>query len=327
MPRKPPQTVRSGGAGRPYRLVTALCAGVLLWHAPAAGLAATAWAVEGGAGATPSPTPQAATAHFRVYAEGTSGARAVAGWAEEAYRRMSIELDSRPPPTIIYIYGRASAFRAAAGPRPAGLRTAGLARPAQRVIWVDMTAGMPEITVRHEVAHTLLLWEVSHPWGIPPWFVEGLATYQARPGLEGMALERLALSQDVPALRELTRPGTPEDTDPARVAADGYLAVRFLVDKYGEAKLFRVARQVKRGTGFREAFVAVYGVEPSRLERSWREFSRAERESIYLSYLRDIAWMALPALLLVAVVVWKVKKRRRLSAMDDEDDWDDWPGG
>ncbi|MER7439483.1 hypothetical protein [Micromonospora avicenniae] len=103
-------------------------------------------------------------------------------------------------------------------------------------------AGLDDL-LRHELTHAASLPEQGYPGKATWWLVEGLAEYA---GSDGQPVSRY---QGLAQVRELVRGGwngrldglAPDDDAPAaRVAGSyglGYLAVRHLVDRFGEQRL------------------------------------------------------------------------------------------
>lgn len=132
-------------------------------------------------------------------------------------------------------------------------------------------AGTPREIFRHEMAHSLLQPLEAEPGvfddllgkGLQTWVVEGFADYMA---LRGVPASR---NENVYLLRRFVRGGHFDGTLPTNeeinngkklsgvAYAQGYFAIRFIADEYGERKAL--------------AFVAAHYQDPQRLGREIRE--------------------------------------------------------
>jgi len=160
-----------------------------------------------------------------------------------------------------------------------GSRNVEMAKPWRREIYVDHR-GFPHNSLRHEIAHAIAsefgdpVWGVSTrtiagiPLFVSPGLVEGLAvavdwpvSYDRLNPHESMrVIQALGQEPSISSLLGLSFFAT--SSSKGYTTAGSFL--RFLLDRYGPAKL----RAVYRNAG---DFEAAYGIPRARLEREWRE--------------------------------------------------------
>lgn len=257
-------------------LVTAVLAGAvavaLRWNGGALGFAVDTEDLEDALGG------RLETAHFVIYYTPTKEIEedlaVIAEDHEFRYAQVVAQLGVEPDHKLISFY---FADRDQKG-RLHGSRDVEMAKPWRGEIYLEHRA-FPHNSLRHEIGHAIAA-EFGDPlWGIASRRFAGIPV-MASPGL----VEGLAVAVDWPAGYD--RPNPHEsvrviqklDKLPALdtlfslnffsiSAAQGYTTagsfLRFLLDKYGAAKL----RDVYRNGG---DFDAAYGVPRDRLEREWR---------------------------------------------------------
>jgi hypothetical protein len=138
-------------------------------------------------------------------------------------------------------------------------------------------------TLTHELTHCLMYQASGTSWswprkGIPLWFREGMATVTAGEAPRYASPERAAaFYRGSPAAH---RPGGDPLSDPEPlvksqdelVYTTAYLAFRFLLDRYGEARIRRLLAGMGEGAPFSEAFRRAMGIEAAAFEADFRRY-------------------------------------------------------
>ncbi|MFK3985487.1 hypothetical protein ACI2K4_34595 [Micromonospora sp. NPDC050397] len=141
--------------------------------------------------------------------------------------------------------------------------------------------------LRHEMTHVASLPERGHASGERWWLVEGIAEYAGAGGRPVREYDRL---EDVTRLLGTTSGGWNgrlESLEPAAGAEDwrvsgsygvGYLATRYLVDRFSEERLLAFFKAVVHdGRSEEDASVEVFGVEWSVLHQECVTYARSAR--------------------------------------------------
>ncbi|MBF8266407.1 MAG: hypothetical protein HW384_2271 [Dehalococcoidia bacterium] len=168
---------------------------------------------------------------------------------QKALQRMATETGTRlDRPVRIYIYNSSEAVNLAS------------------VAW-------GETTVAHELTHVLTNQLTQSCYGgIPTWLSEGLSTY-AEGELETSQQRRLqrAISDNsIFSVHTLSGP-FPAQTDLALLSyAQSYSVVKFLIDKFGGAKIVAFQTAFKEGLTDDEALNKVYNLDTDKLDAQWR---------------------------------------------------------
>lgn len=257
--------------------------------------------------------------HFLVSSEVSSEGQEVLKIAEEAYSRITVELGFEPKRRVkIHVFRSYSRFVQESGYKGKG-EIAGLARPTQGEIFICSTIGNLRTTTIHELSHVVFLQSVDDMAKIPFWFVEGLAIYQSAPTVKTAELEELALEGDLPTIAALSgvSPLTPEQQK--RIAAQGYLAVRFIAESYGQDKLYDLVKKLQAGQDFEMALEQATGMSKADLERLWRGYMKKTWRQTLWATLRYFGWTLLPLVVIVTTVAWLIKRRKKLEKLEELD--------
>ena len=132
----------------------------------------------------------------------------------------------------------------------------------------------PDI-LRHELSHIVMRRAVRGPFGsLPAWLQEGVAVYgQSQPLAEmTSALEAAIKSNRVFSIRSLSSASVGESNGNVSLFyGQSYSIVRFLIDKYGEAKFRDLLAAFREGNRTDDALMQVYGFDQDGLENAWRQ--------------------------------------------------------
>jgi len=194
---------------------------------------------------------------------------------QKALQRMATETGTRlDRPVRIYIYNSSEALQSARVFAPTW--EGGVAFPDYSILAIGVnlpSIAWGETTVAHELVH-VLTYQITRSCygGIPTWLSEGLSTY-AEGELETSQQRRLqrAISDNsIFSVRTLSGP-FPAQTDLALLSyAQSYGVVKFLIDKFGGAKIVAFQSAFKEGLTDDEALNKIYNLDTDKLDVQWR---------------------------------------------------------
>jgi len=270
----------------------------------------------------------------RVVAASPAWERAARGIARDApaiVLRVARHLDLPPPPEMLVVVA-GDPPRTPSEERNLGLGgvppwAAGVAEAStgRIVLFVREAAAYPhdDLTglLAHESTHVLLEYNTRGVHGIPRWYQEGLALSVEREISLPDAL-RLAWSfawrRPLP-LVSLTA-GWPRGEIEARAAYAQALSMVTMAERDAPpGAVRRLVLRLREGVPFDPAFRSAYGIDPETLASLWY------REARWRYLLRPALWAAfsfnglLGAAALVAAVVGRVRRRRRMAEWDERE--------
>ncbi len=131
-------------------------------------------------------------------------------------------------------------------------------------------------TLRHELTHLVTAYAVSGPYEqlFPIWLNEGISVYmQGDPNDVGYvdAFQAAVKSDRIVSLVQLQ---TLRSSDIGLFYGESYEVVKFLVDRYGKAKLAQLLSVYKQGSTDDGAFRQVYGTDRAGVYQQFRESLR-----------------------------------------------------
>ncbi|NWJ45243.1 MAG: hypothetical protein HXX08_05120 [Chloroflexi bacterium] len=128
-------------------------------------------------------------------------------------------------------------------------------------------------SVPHEISHLIVYQATSNPYnGIPLWLDEGLAVYN-QDEVEGFLIESFQRGVDKRTLQPLRTISGRFPNDPVlfyQSYGESVNVVKYIVEKYGEAKLGQLLVAFKNGVSYDEALVSVLGITTDELDRQWK---------------------------------------------------------
>lgn len=279
----------------------------------------------------PESTPPAAVRVVPAAPAWEAAARTLAGEAPAIVERVARRLDLPPPPEMLIVV-TGDPPRTPREERDLGVRdvppwAAGIAEAAtgRILLFVREASVYPhrDVTglIAHEATHVLLEYNTRGARPIPRWFHEGLAMSVERDLSLSDAL-RLAWSftwrRPVP-LAFMTE-GWPAREAEARAAYAQALSMVTLAERDAPpGAVRRLVLGLREGLPFEPAFRRAYGVDPETLAAVWY------REARWRYLLRPALWAAfsfnglLGTVALVAAIVGRVRRRRRMAEWDEQE--------
>jgi len=256
--------------------------------------------------------------HFIIHAIKRSDLQQIGQTAESIYDNMAQRYNFHQNEKIqLYIYTDRPAFLS----ESPSIYAAGYASPGQNIIAILLNAGNSTVTLGHEINHIIFIHSVPRVNTVPQWFIEGLAIHESQPGIEAAQLERYALVRDIPDMVGSKQPrsdvSTPQDY------AEGYMMINFIIDKFGQPKLYGIISRLQSGSDFNAALTQVLGRSQDKLNSDWRAYARNQIIAIWLTRLQDLGWYLLIIVGILAMIIAPIRKRRRLRQMEDDDEPED----
>ena len=184
-------------------------------------------------------------------------------------------------PVSIYIYANSDDLRGSMiFPQE---WTGGVAFTRYGIITIGIGANAADMewgkrAIAHELTHLVIHQVTLNPYNdLPTWLDEGLAM-NAEGELQLYFVNELSKARNDGTLfsvRSLASP-FPTDTNESLLSyAQSYELVRFLIDEYGQEKMFELLSTFRQGAGYDEALNNVYGFDMDGLDTRWRATFKA----------------------------------------------------
>ena len=255
------------------------------------------------------------------YTGDDSFAQALMDTCEEGLARLIQNIGAYPErPIKIYVYASSSDLRGAMVASQEW--TGGVAFMDFGIIAIHIPPSELEWgrkALVHELTHLVVRQATFGPYGqLPLWLDEGLATYnegELDPILRTSLDEALSEGTLI-SVRSLCSPFSAY-TDKARLSyAQSYSLVEYLLDDYGQNKMLDLLTLIRQGNTYDEALTAVYDVDISGLDASWRATLTSPTDLSQKTGLHP-AWIAVVAAVGAGLAFWGVltlRKRTRRSS-------------
>lgn len=127
--------------------------------------------------------------------------------------------------------------------------------------------------IAHELTHLVIHQVTFNPYNdLPTWLDEGLAM-KAEGALDPLfaaILNKAATEDNLTSVRSLSSPFSAYAEESSLAYAQSYSLLSFLVDSYGQEKMFELLGTFRQGSGYDEALDRVYGFDMDGLDTMWR---------------------------------------------------------
>ena len=182
------------------------------------------------------------------------------------------ELDS---PVKLYVYGSSQDLRGSMiFPQE---WTGGVAFTRYGTIAIGISPGNLDWgsrAIAHELTHLVVHQVTINPYGdLPSWLDEGLAMY-AEGGLESEFVKLLKNAREKNGLisvRSLASPFSAFAEESLLAYAESHSLVEYLINNYGQAKMFDLLNTFRQGSSYDDALLSVYGFDMDGLDALWRK--------------------------------------------------------
>ncbi|MFC2066226.1 peptidase MA family metallohydrolase [Chloroflexota bacterium] len=132
--------------------------------------------------------------------------------------------------------------------------------------------------VAHELTHLVMHQMTFNPYGsLPTWLNEGLSMYaegELVPGYVAL-LNDAAAKGSLISVRSLASPFSAYAEESLLAYTQSYSLVDFLINEYGQGKMFEMLNTFRQGSGYDETLVKVYGFDMDGLDSLWRDYIMA----------------------------------------------------
>ncbi len=213
------------------------------------------------------------------YYGGESFARNLLTSVQNSLARLAADTGaSLQEPIRVYIYANSSDLQGAM--IFAQEWTGGVAYTREGAIAIGINPGnisWGKRAIAHELAHLVTEQMTSNPYNsIPLWLNEGISTY-AEGDMDSTYisyLHRAAVSDSLIRVRSLCGP-FPADSDKSYLSyAESRSIVGFLIESYGQEKMFELLSTFKQGSGYDDALLKVYGFDMDGLNTIWQAYAK-----------------------------------------------------
>jgi len=146
-------------------------------------------------------------------------------------------------------------------------------------------------TVAHELAHLVVHQLTFSPYAnLPTWLDEGLAMHaegEADPYMQ--AWLRKAIEEDkLISVRSLSSPFSAKPEEAYISYAQSQSLVEYLIQNYGQDKIFKLLKLFKQGCTYDEALIEVYGFDADGLDARWRASITNQNQAFWQKVLTEI---------------------------------------
>ena len=206
-----------------------------------------------------------------------SFARQIMEAAQEALARLAIDTGAHlERPVKVYIYASYDDLRGAMiFPQE---WTGGAAYTTYGTVIIGINTGNLEWgkrTVVHELTHLVTHQMTFNPYNnLPVWLNEGLSMYaegEMEPTFE-VYLRQAVLNDTLISVRSLASPFSAHAGKSYLSYAQSLSLVQFLIDSYGQDKIFELLNAFKQGSSYDGALIEVYGFDMDGLDALWRDY-------------------------------------------------------
>jgi hypothetical protein len=208
------------------------------------------------------------------------GDDAFAGQLMDAAERVLSSLDVNTGATIeqpvsFYIYANSSDLQGSMiFPQE---WTGGVAYTEYGIIAIGIGTSSGELewgkrVIAHELTHLVIHQVTLNPYsGLPTWLDEGLAMF-SEGNLDGQFISALTSARNKDSfitVRSLASPFSAYTDQSVLSYAQSYELVKYLIDTYGQVKMFDLLNTFAQGAGYDEALQKVYGFDMDGLNTRW----------------------------------------------------------
>lgn len=258
---------------------------------------------------------------FVVHSASPRTAERTLSLAEHAWGTLSEHFRALPvePVTIVVVEDAAEYERIQPATMTRGFATFGGNR-----IYLK-GSDLDQEVVTHEVSHILLGKNVRPGLAIPDWFNEGFAQFVSRGDSHPREIFYLIASGRLLPLSELDHVDALHGPDRELPTVQGLAILQFLVDEYGQDRLWDLVSRLSHARTFSQALLDTYGRSDLELSDQWLAYAENEYGLLSFVGLEMAGTAALGLVALLAAVVWiatKLRLRARPTSPADLSAWE-----
>ncbi|HZJ02528.1 MAG TPA: peptidase MA family metallohydrolase [Thermoleophilia bacterium] len=247
-----------------------------------------------------------------VVAEDAPRAEEVLRLAENGWAQVEPLFRTSPPEQVIIFVLVDSEYDSI---QPAPM-TRGFATYGGHRIYLKSSSTDQEV-VTHELTHIFLGHEVRSGLDVPDWFNEGLAQYVSGARAPTLQLIYEMSSGNMLSLQELGKVDALHDGNRQIASVEGLAIVQFLVQDFGEARLWRLLGQLSEASSFDEALASTYGYSNLELSQRWMAYADDAYSLFSPVALRAYVTLVIGGLALIGAAIWLIRRTQLIYAGED----------
>jgi hypothetical protein len=175
--------------------------------------------------------------------------------------------------------------------------------------------------VAHELIH-FMMHDLVAGQHVPIWLAEGAAIYYSgeTEHSDPILISRAILTNSLVAFDELDEVLKFEVARASLAYQESYQAVRFLIQRHGQAAVREMCKKLAASSDLNNAFKEPFGEDLIDFETAYFDWLRQNYRWQFLLDASMMIWAVIIVLLAVAIVAVRWRTRRKLSEWDKEDE-------
>lgn len=246
------------------------------------------------------------------------------GLLQQTYQRLQKVLqDSLKAPIVVFVCADREAFNSLSGGRAPdwGDGLADLMNRRMLVLSPLATVYRRPLgdVVAHELIHFMMHDMVSEKH-VPVWLAEGAAIYYSgeTKHSDPILISRAILTNSLVAFDELDQVLKFEAARASLAYQESYQAVRFLIQRHGEAAVREICKKLRASTDLNGAFKESFSEDLIDFETAYFDWLRQNYRWQFLLDASMITWAVIIILLAVAIVAVRWRTRRKIAEWEKE---------
>ena len=247
-----------------------------------------------------------------VVAEDAARAEEVLRLAEHGWTQVDQLFETSPPEQVI-IFVLADSEYDSIEPAP---MTRGFATYGGHRIYLK-SGSVDQEVVTHELTHIFLGHEVRSGLDVPDWFNEGLAQYVSGARAPTLQLIYEMSAGNMLSLEELGKVDALHDGNRQIASLEGLAIVQFLVQDFGEARLWQLLGRLGEAPSFEDALASTYGYSNLELNQRWLAYADDAYSLFSAAALRAYVTLIIGGLALIGAAIWLIRRTQLVYAGED----------
>src|SRR5665648_89506 len=247
-----------------------------------------------------------------VVAEDAARAEEVLRLAEDGWAQVEQLFETSPPEQVI-IFVLADSEYDSIEPAP---MTRGFATYGGHRIYLKSSSVDQEV-VTHELTHIFLGHEVRSGLEVPDWFNEGLAQYVSGARAPTLQLIYEMSAGNMLSLEELGKVDALHDGNRQIASVEGLAIVQFLVQDFGETRLWQLLGRLSEASSFEDAMASTYGYSNLELNQRWMAYADDAYSLFSPVALRAYVTLVIGGLALIGAAIWLIRRTQLIYAGED----------
>ncbi len=247
-----------------------------------------------------------------VVAEDAPRAEEVLRLAEDGWARVDRIFETSPPEQVlIFVLPDSEYDRIQPAPMTRGFATYGGYR-----IYLK-SGSVDQEVVTHELTHIFLGHEVRSGLEVPDWFNEGLAQYVSGARAPTLQLIYEMSAGNMLSLEELGKVDALHDGNRQIASVEGLAIVQFLVQDFGEDRLWQLLARLGDASSFEDALTSTYGYSNLELNQRWMAYADDAYSLFSPSALRAYVTLVIGGLALIGAAIWLIRRTQLIYAGEE----------